>query len=262
MAPESRPRRSALFVPGSNARAIEKARTLPADVLIFDLEDAVAPAQKPAARAAIAAALAQGGSSCASAAMRVNPLGTEWHNDDLVAAAKMPLDALLLPKVESADTVARAARFLDDAGAPTTLALWCMLETPLRVAGASRQQAAEDGARRRWGSAFLAARAWSSSRRTPTHDDAGFEGPRQGRASSAEFVHPKDRQPRLGPAQDQRTTPPCAWGNTPSRAARSRGGRLCASDAITALRGEAPHGYREYLREGRRYPAAQRSTRL
>jgi len=131
LARDSRPRRSALFVPGSNARAIEKARTLAADVLIFDLEDAVAPAQKPAARTAIAAALAQGGYAPRELAMRVNPLGTEWHHDDLVAAARMPLDALLLPKVESADTVARAARFLDDAGAPMTLALWCMLETPM-----------------------------------------------------------------------------------------------------------------------------------
>jgi citrate lyase subunit beta/citryl-CoA lyase len=128
-----RPRRSALFVPGSNARAMAKARDLAADVLIFDLEDAVAPAAKPASRSAIGAALGEGGYGRREKVLRANALGTEWAADDLAAAARWPLDAVLLPKVESADTVQAALRMLDAAGAPATLALWCMVETPLGV---------------------------------------------------------------------------------------------------------------------------------
>src|ERR1700693_4271857 len=93
-----RPRRSVLFMPGSNPRALEKSRELPADGLIFDLEDAVAPEAKETARAAIAAARGHGGYGRRELVLRVNPLDTDWGEGDLKAAAAMPLDALLLPK--------------------------------------------------------------------------------------------------------------------------------------------------------------------
>src|SRR6201995_1943766 len=97
-----RPRRSLLFMPGANLRAMEKARELPADGLIFDLEDAVAPEAKELARAAVAAALRHGGYGRRELVLRVNPLDSEWGEADLAAAAAgLPLDAVLLPKVEN-----------------------------------------------------------------------------------------------------------------------------------------------------------------
>jgi citrate lyase subunit beta/citryl-CoA lyase len=128
----ARPRRSVLFMPASNARALDKARTLPADVLIFDLEDAVAPEAKPEARA-MACAAAGGGYGRREVVVRVNGLDTPWGADDLDAVASSGADAVLLPKVESPDAVARALDRLGAAGAPETLALWCMIETPLGV---------------------------------------------------------------------------------------------------------------------------------
>ncbi len=132
-----RPRRSLLFMPGANSRALEKARELPADGLIFDLEDAVAPDAKPAARNAVAAALAQAGYGKRELVLRVNALDTEWGADDLRAAARMPLDAVLLPKVENAGRVSDTAAALDGAGAPAGLAVWCMIETPRGVLAAA-----------------------------------------------------------------------------------------------------------------------------
>jgi citrate lyase subunit beta/citryl-CoA lyase len=120
-------------MPGSNPRALEKARTLPADGLIFDLEDAVAPAAKEAARATVAAALASGSYGRRELVVRVNRLDTPWGENDIAAVAKMPIDAVLLPKVESPAQVGRAAGLLDAAGAPADLALWCMLETALGI---------------------------------------------------------------------------------------------------------------------------------
>jgi citrate lyase subunit beta / citryl-CoA lyase len=137
-----RPRRSVLYMPGANTRALEKARGLPADALILDLEDAVAPDAKPAARANIAAALAAGGYGARELILRVNALATPWGHDDLVAAAGMRLDAVLLPKVESADAVRQAEAVLRAAGAPTVLALWCMMETPLAMLKAAEIAAA------------------------------------------------------------------------------------------------------------------------
>jgi len=143
-----RPRRSLLFMPGANARALEKARTLPADGLIFDLEDAVAPAAKPAARDTVAAALESGRYGRRERVLRINALATEWGGDDLRLAAGLPLDAVLLPKVESAAQVREAAAAIESRGAPPQLALWCMLETPLGmlaardIAGASPRLAA------------------------------------------------------------------------------------------------------------------------
>ncbi len=106
---EPRPRRSLLFMPGANARAMEKARGLKADGLIFDLEDSVAPDAKAAARTQIAAALAQGGYGQRERILRVNGVGTPWHDDDLRFAATLPVDGVLLPKVEGAEDV-RAKR--------------------------------------------------------------------------------------------------------------------------------------------------------
>ena len=128
-----RPRRSLLFMPGSNPRALEKARALPADGLIFDLEDAVAPEAKEGARAIVAAALAAGGYGARELVLRVNALDTPWGHADLAAAATMPIDAVLLPKVESADRVRLTVSLLDALGAPERLAVWCMLETPLGI---------------------------------------------------------------------------------------------------------------------------------
>jgi len=143
-----RPRRSLLFMPGANTRALEKARELPADGLIFDLEDAVAPDAKEAARDAVAAALAQGVYGKRELVLRVNALDTEWGEADLRAAASMPLDAVLLPKVESAERVRETVAQLNHAGAPPDLAVWCMIETPrgvlaaAEIAGASPRVAA------------------------------------------------------------------------------------------------------------------------
>lgn len=128
-----RPRRSVLFMPASNARALEKARSLPADGLIFDLEDAVAPDAKSAARAGAAHALAAGNYGTREIMLRVNGPTTAWGHADLIAAAGMPIDAVLLPKVESADAVRLAQAILVEAGAPARLSIWCMIETPRGV---------------------------------------------------------------------------------------------------------------------------------
>src|SRR5690349_305090 len=137
-----RPRRSVLFMPGSNPRALEKARALPADGLIFDLEDAVAPEAKETARAAVAAAVTAGGYAPRERVLRVNPIDTVWGHADLAAAATLPLDAVLLPKVENADRVRLAIDILDALGAPPELAVWCMIETPLGVLAAAEIAAA------------------------------------------------------------------------------------------------------------------------
>src|SRR5947209_12672179 len=125
-----RPRRSFLYMPGSNPRALEKARTLPADGLIFDLEDAVAPEAKDGARTIVAAALAGSGYGDRELVVRVNAIDTPWGHSDLATAATMPIDAVLLPKVENPDRVALTVSLLDAFGAPERLAVWCMLETP------------------------------------------------------------------------------------------------------------------------------------
>ena len=131
-----RPRRSVLFMPGSNPRALEKARALPADALIFDLEDAVAPEAKETARAAIAAAVTAGGYAPRELVLRVNPIDTVWGHADLATAATLPIGAVLLPKVENAERVRLTIALLDALGAPE-LAVWCMIETPLGVLAAA-----------------------------------------------------------------------------------------------------------------------------
>jgi len=139
---EVRPRRSVLYVPGSNARALEKARALPADGLILDLEDAVAPSAKEEARSLALAALRAGGFGRREVALRVNGAGTPWGAADLAAAARSGAHAVLLPKVEGAAQVREAERALRAAGAPPAQALWCMIETPLGVLLASEIAAA------------------------------------------------------------------------------------------------------------------------
>jgi len=130
MSAEIRPRRSVLYMPGSNPRALEKARSLPADGLIFDLEDAVAPDAKTAARDLVLDALGQGGYGEREILLRVNGLATAWGRDDLAAAARSGAHGVLLPKVESAAMVRAAEAILVENGAPADQAIWCMMETP------------------------------------------------------------------------------------------------------------------------------------
>jgi citrate lyase subunit beta/citryl-CoA lyase len=128
-----RPRRSVLYMPGSNGRALAKARELPADCLIMDLEDSVAPEAKAAARAEIAAALQAGGYGRRQVVIRVNAPDSPWGADDLAMVARSGAAAVLLPKVETAATVDRALQLLSAAGAPTDLPIWIMAETPRGV---------------------------------------------------------------------------------------------------------------------------------
>lgn len=127
----AKPRRSVLYMPGSNARALVKGRTLAADGLIMDLEDAVAPDAKETARQQIRDAIKEGGYGKRELIVRVNAMDTSWGNDDLTAAATIGADAVLLPKVESESTIHQAEEVLAAAGAPDNLAIWCMMETPL-----------------------------------------------------------------------------------------------------------------------------------
>ena len=142
MADAVRPRRSLLYMPGSNARALEKAKGLAADGLILDLEDAVAPDAKLAARAQVCAALKAGGYGKRELVIRANGLDTEWGRDDMAAAATSGADAILIPKVESAAMVDQALAIIGRAGAPDTMALWCMMETPKGILHAEEIAAA------------------------------------------------------------------------------------------------------------------------
>lgn len=142
MSATTRPRRSLLYMPGSNPRTLEKARGLPADGFILDLEDAVAPDAKESARAIVAAALAQGGYGGHEIVLRVNAIDTPWGHADFAAAATMRIDAVLLPKVESAEGVRLAGSLLEALGAPEELRIWCMLETPLGILNAREIAAA------------------------------------------------------------------------------------------------------------------------
>lgn len=129
----ARPRRSILYMPGSNDRAMEKGRSLAADGLVLDLEDAVAPDAKAGARQQITAALDQGGYGLREILVRTNSLDGPWGADDLKAVAAMKCDGVLLPKVESAKMVIDAIAHLDAAGGRKDLAVWCMMETPLGI---------------------------------------------------------------------------------------------------------------------------------
>lgn len=129
----SRPRRSFLYVPGSNPRALAKARTLPCDGLILDLEDSVAPEAKVSARGALVTALAEGGFSPREVLVRVNARGTEWFEADVAALARSGADGLVLPKAESAADVLATTTLLAGSGGPPGHPLWLTIETPRGV---------------------------------------------------------------------------------------------------------------------------------
>jgi len=131
-----RPRRSALYMPGSNERALEKAKSLDVDAVIFDLEDSIAPEAKPQAREMACAAAKAGGYGRREVLVRINGLGTEWHDDDLAAVAGTDADAVCVPKIESAEDVMALRQGLKKHGAPAGLAIWAMVETPLGVLNA------------------------------------------------------------------------------------------------------------------------------
>lgn len=130
------PRRSVLYVPGSNARAVEKARTVPADAVILDLEDAVAPDAKREARQLVCNAVREGGFGQREVVIRVNGLNTPWGYADLVAASVAKADALLLPKTENVESVRQAETVMAANDAPDDLSIWCMMETPRAILNA------------------------------------------------------------------------------------------------------------------------------
>src|ERR1041385_2860460 len=128
-----RPRRSVLYMPGSNARALEKARTLAADGVILDLEDSVAPDAKETARRQVAEAVKAGGFGHREVFIRINATDTPWHADDLSAAAPAAPDAILIPKVSSPDTLELVGRRLLDMATDHKTRVWAMVETPLAL---------------------------------------------------------------------------------------------------------------------------------
>ena len=128
-----RPRRSVLYMPSSNERALEKAKALPVDALILDLEDAVAPDAKEQARENACAAVRSGDYGRRELTIRVNGIGTRWHEADLAAAAAAGPDAVVVPKVSSAAEVRQLVAALEAAGAPEHTKLWAMVETPVAM---------------------------------------------------------------------------------------------------------------------------------
>jgi citrate lyase subunit beta/citryl-CoA lyase len=130
---ELRPRRSVLYMPGANERALEKAKGLDADALILDLEDAVAPDAKVEARARVCAAAASGEYGSKEVAIRANALDTPWHADDLRAIAEAGPAAVVVPKINSAGDVAAVEKALEAGGAPDHTMIWAMLETPIAM---------------------------------------------------------------------------------------------------------------------------------
>lgn len=144
-----RPRRSALYMPGSNARALEKAREIAADVLILDLEDAVAPDAKATAREQVCAAVKAGGYGRRELVIRVNGTATPWFEADLAAAVEARPDAILIPKVSDPETLVEIGNRLTTLGADLSIAVWAMIETPLAILDVERiARAARDPATR------------------------------------------------------------------------------------------------------------------
>lgn len=127
------PRRSVLYMPSSNARALEKAKTLPVDALILDLEDAVGPDDKPAAREAACAAVRSGEYGDRELTIRVNGIGTQWHEEDIAAASQAGPAGIVVPKANTADEVRQLVGAMEAAGAPEHTKLWAMIETPAAI---------------------------------------------------------------------------------------------------------------------------------
>ena len=138
MAEQNRPRRSALYMPASNARALEKAKSLDVDAVIVDLEDSVAPESKKEAREQAGAAVRDGDYGRREVLIRVNGLGTEWGKNDILSAAKSGADAVCVPKVESADQINAIREVLDEGGAPSQTSIWAMIETPMAILNAGQ----------------------------------------------------------------------------------------------------------------------------
>lgn len=130
---EYRPRRSALYMPGANDKALEKAKSLPTDAIIFDTEDSVAPDMKAVARDKVAEAVGSGAYGRRELTIRVNSIDTEWHEADVRSAAAAGPSGIVVPKVNSAADVASVERLLESAGAPDRTLIWAMLETPAAV---------------------------------------------------------------------------------------------------------------------------------
>jgi citrate lyase subunit beta/citryl-CoA lyase len=141
---EFRPRRSVLYMPSSNERALEKAKSLPVDGLILDLEDAVAPDAKPAARDAACAAASSGDYGRRELTIRINGADTEWHRADLEAACAAGPDAIVVPKVDSADAVLQLVEAMAGFDAPDQTKLWAMVETPYAMLHAEEIASASD----------------------------------------------------------------------------------------------------------------------
>ncbi|WP_036284478.1 CoA ester lyase [Methylocystis sp. ATCC 49242] len=129
----SKLKRSVLAMPGSNARALEKGKSLPADVLMFELEDGVAESAKAMAREQVAAAVSRGGYGARQVVVRVNARGSEWYKPDVAAIAPTGPDAIVIPKVNSRDDILKAAADIVAAGAPLRTRLWAMIETPRAI---------------------------------------------------------------------------------------------------------------------------------
>lgn len=133
---EYRPRRSALYMPGANDKALEKAKTLPTDAIIFDTEDSVAPDMKAVARDKVAAAVASGQYGQRELTIRVNSIDTQWHADDIRSACAAAPSGIVVPKINSAADVASVEALMESAGAPDHTTIWAMLETPAAIENA------------------------------------------------------------------------------------------------------------------------------
>ncbi len=139
-----RPRRSVLYMPGANERALDKAKTLPADALILDLEDAVAPDAKVEARSRVCAAAASGEYGSREITIRVNSIETEWHADDLHAVSEAGPSGVVVPKINSVGDVHQIEKGLEAAGAPDHTMIWAMVETPVAMLHAEEIAAASE----------------------------------------------------------------------------------------------------------------------
>ncbi len=144
---EFRPRRSCLYMPGANTRALDKARSLPADTLILDLEDAVAPEAKAGARQAVLEAVSARGYGSREVLIRINSLESPWGQDDLAMAVAAKPHGLVLPKVTSGEQLRQVDAALNQAGADPDMGLWAMIEMPRAVLGLDKIAAAAEGTR-------------------------------------------------------------------------------------------------------------------